>query len=435
MNYQEALEYIASIGWRGSVPGLERIRELLALMGNPQEGLRCIHVGGTNGKGSTCAFLSSILVEAGYKTGLFISPYIEVFNERMQINNTNISDDELAEITTYVRSFADSMIDSPTEFELNTAIAFEYFKRNRCDVVILEVGMGGEFDSTNIIDPPLLSIITAIGLDHMEYLGDTITEIARTKSGIIKSGSRIVLYKQEDSVTDVIRRRCLEVGAELFISEPETLEFQSANVDRQIISHPDFGMLAIVLLGRYQVKNIAVVIKAVQVLRTLGFGITNGNVSKGLESTRWPGRFEVISHEPIFIVDGAHNPQGAEAAAESIRSVFQDEKLIIIFGVLADKDYRKMLTGIIPLAKEMITVTPDSTRALPAEKTAEVIRSMAGEDFRVTATESIGEAVDTAFSRSGGTIPICALGSLYMAGDIKKYVANRGRNDGRYPDE
>ncbi|MBE6017822.1 MAG: bifunctional folylpolyglutamate synthase/dihydrofolate synthase [Lachnospiraceae bacterium] len=429
MNYQEALNYIASINWKGSVPGLDRIRELLDKMGNPQDRLKFIHVGGTNGKGSVCAFLSSILVQAGYKTGLFISPYIEVFNERMQINNNNISDEELAEITTYVRPFADSMADAPTEFELNTAIAMEFFSRNDCDIVILEVGMGGELDSTNIIKCPLLTIITAISLDHTEYLGDTIEKIAKTKSGIIKSGTKTVIYKQAPSVINVIRERCDLVGAELFVSEPETVEFQSANVDRQLIYHPDFGNLAIMLLGRYQTENIAVVIKAVQVLRTIGFSITNGDVAKGLEATRWPGRFEVIMHEPIFIVDGAHNPQGAKATAQSIRSVFQDEKLIMIFGVLADKDYIDMIQSILPMSKEILTVTPDSPRALSADKTANVIKSISAGQMKVTAYESIGDAIEAAFAKAGTTIPICAVGSLYMVGNIKKYVSERSRKD------
>lgn len=429
MNYQEALSYIGSISWKGSVPGLDRIRELLGKMGNPQDELKFIHVGGTNGKGSVCAFLSSILVQAGYKTGLFISPFIEVFNERMQINNKNISDEDLAEITTYVRPFADSMTDSPTEFELNTAIAMEYFRRNECDIVILEVGMGGELDSTNIIKSAVLTIITAISLDHTEYLGDTVEKIAMTKSGIIKPGTSVVVYRQSPSVLDVIRDRCDLVGAEMHVSEPDSVEFQSANVDRQLISHPDYGTLAIMLLGRYQTQNIAVVIKAVQVLRTLGYNITNGDVAKGLESTRWPGRFEVIMHEPIFIVDGAHNPQGAKATAESIRSVFEDEKLIMIFGVLADKDYTDMIESILPMAREILTVTPDSPRALPAERTAQVISELSGGEMKVSAYETIGQAIEAAFAKAGTTVPICAVGSLYMVGDIKKYVSERNRNE------
>ena len=434
MNYQEALDYIGSTSWKGSVPGLERIRELMNLLGNPQDEMKFIHVGGTNGKGSVCAFLSSILVQAGLKVGLFTSPYIEVFNERMQINNKNISDEELADITTYVRPFADSMKDGPTEFELNTAIAFEYFHRNECDIVILEVGMGGELDSTNIIKSPELAIITAISLDHTQYLGDTEEEIARTKSGIIKEGCKVVAYKQKRSVIDVINARCEEVGAEIYVSDPETVEFQSANIDRQLISHPDFGTMAIVLLGRYQVENIAVVIKAVQVLRTLGYNITNGNVAKGLEETRWPGRFEVINHDPIFIVDGSHNPQGARATAESIASVFQGEKLIMIFGVLADKDYTDMLINILPMAREVLTVTPDSERALPAEKTAEAIKEIGGDDIKVSSYGSIEEAIEAAFDKAGRTIPICAVGSLYMVGDVKKYVNNRGKHNLRYED-
>ena len=207
MNYQETLEYIASINWKGSVLGLERIRELMDKLGNPQKELKFIHITGTNGKGSTAAFLSSVLIEAGYKVGLFTSPYIEVFNERMQINNCNISDEELAEITTYIRPFADAMEDKPTEFELNTAISLVYFQRNHCDIVVFEVGMGGELDSTNVIDFADVAVFTAIGLDHTEELGDTIEKIAATKAGIIKKNCRVVLCKKADSVSSVIRKK------------------------------------------------------------------------------------------------------------------------------------------------------------------------------------------------------------------------------------
>lgn len=426
MDYQETLKYISSTNWKGSVPGLERIRELTAMLGNPQDKLKFIHVGGSNGKGSVCAFLSSILVNAGYRVGLFISPYIEVFNERMQINNVNISDEELAEITTYIRPFADSMEDSPTEFELNTAIAFEYFSRHECDIVVLEVGMGGELDSTNIILPPELAVITTISLEHTQYLGNTLEEIATTKSGIIKSGCNVVLYKQASEVTETIRRRCALVGAELYISEPEAVETESVSIDRQVLHHRDFGDISIALLGRYQSENAAVVLKAVEVLKNSGYNITDGAVRKGFADTRWPGRFEVISREPVFIVDGAHNPQGARATSDSMDSVFMDEKLIMIIGVLADKDYREMLGYLLPHAREVMCVSPPSERALASERTAEVVNSMG---VKAQAFDDIGDAIEAAFDRAGRTVPICAVGSLYMVGDIKRYVNNREKRE------
>ncbi len=423
MNYKETLEYISSINWKGSVLGLSRIRDLLDLLGNPQKDLKFIHIAGTNGKGSTAAFLSSVLIEAGYKVGLFTSPYIEVFNERMQINNTNISDEELAEITTYIRPFADSMEDKATEFELNTAICMEYFKRNSCDIVVLEVGMGGELDSTNVIDSPEAAVITAIGLDHTEELGDTVEKIAKTKAGIIKEGCSAVLCKQAESVMDVIRNRCDEVHVTLDISEPDKVEFLSLSIDGQKFRYPGFEELEIPLIGSYQLENVALALKTIEVMQKRGWEISNEAIIKGLKNTRWPGRFEVILRDPLFIVDGAHNPHGIRATSASIKAVFEDPKLVFIFGVMADKDYPDMLDQILPMASEVCCVTPDNPRALKADRLAEIIRESG---VPATPYETIGEAVEGAISKAKEQeTDVIALGSLYMIGDIKSYMRKR----------
>lgn len=423
MNYKETLEYIASFTWKGSVLGLSRISELLERLGNPQKDLKFIHITGTNGKGSTAAFLSSVLIESGYKVGLFTSPYVEVFNERMQINNENIPDEELAEVTTYIRPFADSMEDHPTEFELNTAICMVYFQRNNCDIVVLEVGMGGELDSTNVIDSPEAALVTAIGLDHTAELGDTIEAIAKTKAGIIKEGCSTVLYKQADSVTEIIRERCEEVGASLDITEPEKVEFLSLDINGQKFSYPGYGELEIPLIGTYQLQNVAVALKTVEVMKRRGWNIPDEAVITGLKKTKWPGRFEVILRDPVFVVDGAHNPHGVRATTESLKKVFKDEKLIFIFGVMADKDYDDMLDQILPLAKEVNCVTPDNPRALKADKLAEIIRERG---IPATPYESIPEAVDSAIEKAKETDgTVTALGSLYMIGDIKSYIKSR----------
>ena len=422
MDYNETLEYIAETDWRGSKPGLERISKLCSLLGNPQKDLKFIHIAGTNGKGSAAAFLSSILKSAGYKVGLFISPYIEVFNERMQINGTNIPDAELAEITTYIRPFADSMDDLPTEFELNTAIAFEYFKRNGCDIVVLETGMGGELDSTNVIDAPELAVFMHISLDHTGYLGDTIEKIAATKAGIIKPGCSVVLYKQEESVTGIIRQKCRQAGAALYISEPDELEPAYMDARRQVFKTQRYGSLAIPLLGSYQKENLAVVLKAVRVLKTLGYNISTHNISDGLENTRWPARFEIIRKVPPFVVDGGHNPDGMRAVRDSVYAAFKDEKVILIFGVMADKDYDKMLDIILPCVKEVICAAPDNIRALGADKLA---RAAQAKGAKACACGSIEEAVNLAIEKAKRSTPVLAAGSLYMAGDIRKYVRSR----------
>lgn len=434
MDYQEALQYISSVNWKGCVPGLERITQLLQKLGNPQDSLKFVHIGGTNGKGSTAAFISHILRQAGYKTGLFISPYIEVFNERMQINNQNISDQELAQITTYVRPYADEMEDAPTEFELNTAIAMVYFQRNHCDIAVLEVGMGGEFDATNVIRFPEAAIITAIGLDHMEYLGDTVQKIAATKAGIIKPGCDVVLYRQGEDVTEVIRERCRQQGAKLYLSEPDTLELLSSDIEGQVFQSP-YGRLFISLAASYQKNNLAVALKAIEILKARGFQITQEDIRKGLAATKWPGRFEILSKDPLFIVDGAHNPHGMTAAVQSLKDVLQGRKVILIFGVLADKDYEKMLELLLPLAQKIFCVSPDSARALNARDLAETIRQLfrtAKEPKEIPEVRSfsgVGEAIDAAFAAASQQDVICALGSLYMIGDIKSYVAENYKGE------
>ena len=420
MDYTEALNYISSYDWRGSIPGLERITVLCELLGNPQDSLKFIHVAGTNGKGSICAFLSYILKEAGYKVGLFTSPYIEVFNERMQVNNRNIPDEELAAIVEYIKPFADSMEDSPTEFELNTAIAFEYFKKEKCDIVILEAGMGGELDSTNVISTPELAVFSAIGLDHTQFLGDTIEKITATKAGIIKEGGKVVLYKPDvPSVTEIIEERCGQKHARLFISEPEKLERKHAQGFGQSFSCLWPGDFSIQLTGNCQLENAAAALKAVEVLKKSRFRIPDEAVKKGLAETVWPGRFEKLSDAPVVIVDGAHNPQGVHGAAGTLKRLYGDKKIIFIFGVLADKDYTRMAADIIPLAKAVFAVQPENKRALSAEGLFAYIKE---EDPDIISDyfSTIAAASAAALEYAAPDDIICALGSLYMISDVKK---------------
>ena len=438
MDLQEALEFIGSVSWKGSVPGLERITELMHRLGDPQDGLRFVHVGGTNGKGSVAAFLSHILKEAGYRTGLFISPFIEVFNERMQVDNEYISDEELAEITAYVKPFAEQMEDVPTEFELNTAIGFVYFSRHACDIVVLEVGMGGEFDATNVISCPEVAVITSIGLDHTEYLGDTIEEIAATKAGIIKPGCAVVLYRESaaepgsgsDPVRMVIEKRCEEQGARLYLSEPEKLTRIRSGLDGQCFLS-EYGELEITLPAQYQRYNLAVALAAVQALKDAGYSISSEDIRQGVRETTWPGRFEILHRSPVFLVDGAHNPHGMRAAVKSLADTFPGKKLILIFGVLADKDYDAMLELVLPFAGVVLCVTPDNPRALKASDLAAKIQEHAARGgstagglpaVQVKAMDSIASAIDEAFRIAGPEDVICAIGSLYMISDVRSLM-------------
>jgi dihydrofolate synthase/folylpolyglutamate synthase len=416
MTAQEALTYIHSVCWKGSIPGLGRTQELLSRMGNPEKKLRFIHVAGTNGKGSTAAMLASILQQAGYKTGLYTSPYILRFHERMQVNGQEISDEDLATITEFVRPHAEAMADHPTEFELVSCIAFEYFMRQNCDIVVLEVGMGGELDSTNVIDTPEVAILTNIGLDHTEFLGDTLEKIAATKSGIIKPGGAAVIYRASASVEAVIEDHCKQVGAKLVKADFDALHSISHDLDGQVFDAAGFPALHLPLLGEHQMRNTAVVLAAVGVLRDKGYHITDDQVRAGLAHVSWPGRFEVLRKEPLFLVDGGHNPQCIEALVANIRDYLAGRRLTVLTGVLADKDFHCMYANVAPYATEFLTVTPDSPRSLSAEDLKTYLEQFGKP---VTACATVEEGVAEAIRRAGKDGVVLAYGSLYMVGAIR----------------
>ena len=410
MTYEEALEYIHGVSWTFCKPGLDRTRELCAALGNPQDCLKFIHVAGTNGKGSFCSMLDSVLRAAGYRVGLYTSPYITVFNERMRVNGANIPNDTLAEITEYVRPIADKMTDKPTEFELITAIAFEYFKREGCDVVILEAGMGGRLDSTNIINTPILSVITGIALDHTAFLGDTVEKIAAEKAGIIKTAP--VLYGGEDkSARAVIKAKADECGVPFIEPDYSLIDGLVADLRGTSFTYRHHENIKINLLGLYQPKNASLVLEAVDALDVIGMPVPESAVLSGLESARWSARFEIVNHSPLIIFDGAHNPQGIASAVESIAHYFGDRKVAVITGVLKDKDYEFIASRLATVASYAFTITPDNPRALTAEEYAAVLSK---NGVKATPTASIHEAVTLAVSEADkrGDAIVC-LGSLY----------------------
>jgi len=412
MNYKEALEYIHSIDWRGSRPGLTRIVELMELLGNPQDQLRFVHVAGTNGKGSTCAMLSSILREAGYKTGLFTSPYIRYFNERMSINGEPIPDEELAFCTGYVKDFAESMEDPPTEFELMTAVGMVYFARQNCDVVVLEVGLGGKWDSTNVIGPPLLSVITGIDFDHTGILGDTLAQIASEKAGIIKSGRPAVFGQGEKEAVDVIKAKAEEEKSPLTFVNYGALKNMKSSLDGSSFDFGERKELFIPLLGSYQPLNAAAAVTAADVLNKNGLVISEEALREGLKKAKWPGRFERISKDPVILYDGGHNKQGVAACAESIRTLFPEGKVLILTGVMADKDYSEMAETMAPLCKEVFAVTPDNARSLPAKELAAVYNKLG---IAAAGFETVADGVNAAFKAAKErNLPLIAMGSLYL---------------------
>ena len=415
MDYQEALNYIDGVAWFGSKPGLSRVTELLRALGDPQDRLKFVHIAGTNGKGSCAAMLASVLKAAGYKTGLFTSPYLYRFNERMQINGEEIGNEALADIVTRVSIPAEKMEDHPTEFELMTAAAMLWYAEEGCDIVVLEVGLGGRFDATNIISRPEVSVIMNIGLDHTKILGDTVEQIAAEKAGIIKPGCPCVLYQQSESVTQVIRDRCGETGSALTVADFSAIKTEFDSLEGQVFTYKGEAY-AIPLLGEHQRKNAAVVIETAEVLRRRGWRLPQEDVEHGLYAVSWPARFEPVAEEPYFIVDGGHNPQCAQTVAENLQNYFPLCRRVLLMGVLADKDYQGLSEILAPEADKFVCVTPNSDRALPAQELAELLRSFGKP---VTVCDSIKEGVSAAIDAAGPEGMVCAVGSLYMVGEIR----------------
>jgi len=416
MTYEETLDYIHHVAWRGSRLGLERTRELLQKIGNPHITMDYIHVAGTNGKGSTAAMLANILSKAGCRTGLYTSPYINRFNERMQIDGVPISDGELADITRCIRPYADAMADHPTEFELITVIALEYFRRHAVDVVLLEVGLGGELDSTNVIDTPELAIITNMGLDHTRELGPTMTDIARAKAGIIKPCGDVLIYGHNPEADAVFEAVCRERGARLNIADFSRISNVVPTLDELTFSFAPYGTITCGLVGSYQAYNAAVAITAVEILRTKGWTIPDEVMIAGIAGVRWPARFEVLHRDPVVIADGGHNPQGVAAAAESLRAHFPGKKITFLLGIMADKDISRMIDILGPIAKEFVTVKPNNPRAIGAEPLSALLHERG---YKATACPSVGEGLLAAMERAGTDGVVCAVGSLYMLGDVR----------------
>ncbi len=414
INGQDAVEYIHSFSWMGSRPGLERTVALLNAIGNPEQELKFVHVVGTNGKGSTSSMVASMLTAAGKCTGLYTSPFIHRFHERMMVNGEEITDEELAQVTRFVGEKADVLEDHPTEFELVTCIALEFYRRKRCDFVVLEAGMGGRLDSTNAIPAPEVVVITNIGLDHTGVLGDTVEAIAAEKAAVIKPGCQVVLYRQSDAVMDVVKKVCIEQGAVLYVAGVEDLSVSSDTLSgQQIIWKGRELMLS--LLGEHQRHNAAVALTVLDVLKEK-WNISDEAIKNGLAAARWPGRFEVLSRNPWFIVDGGHNPQCAETIAYNLNYYFDGKPAVILIGVLADKDYSEVCSIVEPYAAQFVTVTPGSYRALSA---GDLAKSLSQYGKPVTACDSVAEGVQRACELAGPDGLVCAFGSLYMTGDIR----------------
>lgn len=438
MTYEAALEYIHGLYWRGKKSGLEKTKELLELCGRPEQSLRFVHIAGTNGKGSCAAMLAAVCNSAGLKTGLYTSPYIVRYNERIQVNGEEITDKCLAELTEYLAGFVRVMEVPPSEFEFGTVLAFLYFLKQQCDIVILETGLGGEFDSTNVVQNPLLCLITALGFDHTAQLGTTMREIAQAKAGIIKRGAAVVFYGENEEGEAVIRERCRTLGVPCVLPDfekivpertgtltvPSREESGESEENCQQFSYRQWSHIALALPGRYQQKNAALVLEAVEQLRKQGLPLSEEAVRKGLKTVRWQARLEVLKEKPLLLADGSHNPQGMKATVESLRQYFPERKLQFIFGAMADKELETMASLFLPLAKKVYVTAPAMPRAMKAEELLALCRRLvpdaAEPEFVLCPTAK--DALSAAAGEKEDEV-IAAVGSLYLAGEIKRELS------------
>lgn len=429
MEYKAAKEYIDGLGRFGSMLGLDNIKNLLKKLNNPQNALKVIHVAGTNGKGSTIAFLSSILSEAGLKVGKYTSPVVFEYREKYQIGNENISEEDFADLVSDVKRAVDDMLEEgmpqPTIFEVETAMAFLYFKKKACEIVILETGMGGDMDATNVCDEVLVSVITSISLDHTMILGETLGEIATHKAGIIKKNCPVVVYEQSNEVMDVVNKYADALDSKVTIAR--TGEYTGEKFDYITACGCEYYNLKLGLEGRWQRKNAIVALEVIDVLRKAGYNINEKNVRDGLKGTRWPGRFEKLCDKPLTIIDGAHNPGAARELKEAIDKLYPTRKFVYIVGVLADKDFSKVLEIMMGRGEAVITVTPNNMRALQGEELAKIAKKVAesaNRKIHIEKADSVEKACEVAIQKSreyGEDGAILAYGSLSYLCDVRDY--------------
>lgn len=433
MNYEQALDYIHGTYKFGSKLGLGNINYLLHLMENPHKGLKVIHVAGTNGKGSTCAYISSVLIEQGYRVGLYTSPYLEEFTERIRVNGVNIPKEELAEITAYTKEKVELMLshgkNHPTEFEVVTAIGFEYFKRKKVDYLVLEVGLGGRGDSTNVIDDPLVSVITPIDYDHVDYLGDTLGKIAFEKAGIIKNNCPVVTYPQKEEAMEVIEGVSRELKAPVTIAPIAMAEIVSYDDSGQCF-HVSYGEerienMKISMLGEHQIQNATVALTALYILESVHqISISKEALYKGFMNANWPGRLEVIRRSPTIIIDGAHNVHGMQALSRTIKTLYSEKNIVLVIGILGDKNVEGMLREIVPLAKRIVLTKPNNPRAMDLDMLAEKVSVYGKTTIKA---EPIPFAVNEALNSSSIDDVIVFCGSLYMIGDVRSLLKEQNR--------
>ena len=422
MTVSDVVAYIESKKTVETTLGLHRMRALMAALGDPQKRYECVHVAGTNGKGSACAMAESILRHAGYRTGLATSPHLVHFNERIQINGVPISDERLIAAAEEVRAIAETMPESPGWFEIITAITMRIFALEGVEAAVFEVGLGGEFDATNVIDTPAAAMIMNIGFDHTAMLGNTLTEIASAKAGIIKPGGDVVIYRDGPDVEAVFEAKAKKEGARLHKAHFDSIVSRSETIDGQVFDACGYREVRLPLAGPHPQRNAAVVVSAMEILRCKGWHITEEDIRAGLAQVVWPARFEIVSRDPLFIVDGGHNPQCLESARDALARLLPGRRIVILVGILRDKDVSEMVEILRSVSSEYVTVTPASPRAMTAAELAEMIRARGG-DAQVGG--DIAAGIRLAIDRAGTDGAVCCIGSLYLAGEARSIVLGK----------
>lgn len=433
MNDRQAMAYIEKLSsHRGIVPGLESIRELCRRLGGPQKRVPVIHIAGTNGKGSTLAYLTAILTAAGYRVGSYSSPAVTDYRERFMVNQKMIAKTAFAKLLGRVAEAAEQMAAEgfahPTVFEVETALAFCFFAEKNCDVAVVETGMGGLLDATNLIEKPLVSVLASISMDHMQFLGGTLAEIAAQKAGIIKEGCPVVSMAQKKAAAQVIADEASKKHAPLYVADVKTASGIRYGLNGQSFHYGDFKNLKISLGGMWQIENACLAVEVVRVLNERGFSVSEAELRKGLLSAQWRGRMTVLQKKPYVITDGAHNADAVEKLADSLSFYFTNKPKVFIMGVLRDKEYGTMIERMAPLAEQFIAITPpENPRALPAYELAQEIRKV---NEHVTAADSLEEAVEMAYLLTPPEGAIVAFGSLSYLGRLEQVIRGREKRIG-----
>ena len=429
MNYREAMEYMEELQQYGTVMGLETMRELCMRLGNPQDDLKFVHIAGTNGKGSVLAYVSTVLNAAGYRVGRYISPTVKDYRERFQVDGKMITQSALCNNLRQVQEAAEAMtaegLPHPTAFEVETAVAFLFFMDRQCDIVVLETGLGGEQDATNIVNTTLVAAFSSISMDHMNVLGSSLEQIAAVKSGIIKNKCYVISAKQQPEVMKILRQRATLQKAKFLTADVTRAKNVRYGMTKQHFTYDKYKDIEITMLGQFQTENAVVALEIINILGKLGYPVPEDKLRKGFRETRWPGRFDVIGKKPFFIADGAHNEDASIRLAESIRFYFANKRIIFIMGMLKDKEYDKVIRNTYELAEHIITVTPPvRERAMHAYDLAQAVREYHNS---VTVADSVQEAVEIAYLLSGQDKEsiVIAFGSLSYLGELMDVVEHR----------